>query len=73
LSICMFLQDPLVFVNEQISNDGRSDAEDTKFVYEWRLQQEAALRASKGVGMTDEEVINFVNGCKCQQVRSNRQ
>jgi hypothetical protein len=40
-----------------------------KFVYEWRLQQEAALRASKGVGMTDEQVINFVNGCKCHQDR----
>ncbi|OCK86023.1 putative Uridine/cytidine kinase [Lepidopterella palustris CBS 459.81] len=38
------------------------DAEDTKFVYGWRLEQEAALRASKGVGMTQEQVINFVNG-----------
>ena len=50
-------------------DNGRSDAEDTKFAYEWRLQQEAALRASKGVGMTDEQVINFVNGCKCHQAR----
>jgi len=33
-------------------------------VYEWRLEQEAALRASKGVGMTDQQVVNFVNGCK---------
>ncbi|GAB1744060.1 hypothetical protein NU219Hw_g1095t1 [Hortaea werneckii] len=39
-----------------------SDAEDTQYVYNWRLQQEAALRASKGTGMTDEQVVNFVNG-----------
>ncbi|KZF25404.1 P-loop containing nucleoside triphosphate hydrolase protein [Xylona heveae TC161] len=39
------------------------DATDTRFVYDWRLQQEAALRLSKGVGMTDEEVIKFVDGC----------
>ncbi|KAK4554457.1 hypothetical protein LTR86_008311 [Recurvomyces mirabilis] len=38
------------------------DAEDTQYVYAWRLQQEAALRASKGTGMTDEQVVNFVNG-----------
>ncbi|ORY00662.1 putative Uridine/cytidine kinase [Clohesyomyces aquaticus] len=38
------------------------DAEDTKFVYEWRLEQEAALHASKGTGMTDEQVVSFVNG-----------
>ncbi|GAB7362940.1 hypothetical protein MBLNU230_g3237t1 [Neophaeotheca triangularis] len=38
------------------------DAENTQFVYDWRLQQEAALRAAKGTGMTDEQVINFVNG-----------
>lgn len=38
------------------------------FVYEWRLQQEAALRASKGVGMSDEQVIKFVNGCKLASV-----
>jgi hypothetical protein len=50
-------------------DNGGSDAEDTKFVYDWRLQQEAALRDSKGAGMTDEQVINFVNGCKCHQAR----
>ncbi|KAH7053185.1 P-loop containing nucleoside triphosphate hydrolase protein [Macrophomina phaseolina] len=38
------------------------DAEQTTYVYDWRLQQEAALRASKGTGMTDEQVIHFVNG-----------
>lgn len=40
------------------------DADDTLSVYKWRLQQEAALRASKGNGMTDEQVVDFVNGCK---------
>lgn len=44
------------------NSDNYRDAEDTKFVYGWRLEQEAALRASKGVGMTQEQVINFVNG-----------
>lgn len=43
------------------------DAEQTTYVYDWRLQQEAALRASKGTGMTDEQVIHFVNGCKFAQ------
>lgn len=42
----------------------RSDAEDTQYVYEWRLEQEAALRATKGAGMTDEQVVDFVNGCE---------
>ncbi|KAK8244534.1 putative Uridine/cytidine kinase [Phyllosticta capitalensis] len=38
------------------------DAEDTQYVYDWRMQQERALRADKGTGMTDDQVINFVNG-----------
>lgn len=42
-----------------------SDAEDTLYVYHWREQQEAAMRADKGTGMTQEQVINFVNGCEC--------
>ncbi|MCJ1260327.1 hypothetical protein MMC22_000187 [Lobaria immixta] len=40
------------------------NAEDPRYVYEWRLEQEAALRQVKGTGMTDEQVIDFVNGCK---------
>ncbi|OCL10456.1 P-loop containing nucleoside triphosphate hydrolase protein [Glonium stellatum] len=57
------LQD-LIFVNEALKGYDvlTDDAEDTKFVYDWRLEQEADLRASKGVGMTDEQVISFVNG-----------
>lgn len=42
-----------------------SDAEDTLYVYDWRQQQEAAMRAEKGRGMSVEQVNNFVNGCKC--------
>ncbi|KAL8833004.1 MAG: hypothetical protein Q9170_004583 [Blastenia crenularia] len=39
------------------------DAEDPLYVYDWRLEQEIGLRQVKGSGMTDAEVINFVNGC----------
>ncbi|KAI9709880.1 MAG: hypothetical protein M1812_007588 [Candelaria pacifica] len=38
------------------------DAQDTQYVYRWRLEQEAALRVLKGSGMTDEQVIKFVDG-----------
>ena len=38
------------------------DAEETKYVYEWRLDQEIALRKEKGMGMTDEQVYKFVDG-----------
>lgn len=31
-------------------------------VYQWRLDQEHALRAAVGLGMTDEEVVRFVRG-----------
>ena len=41
-----------------------SDAEDPLYVYAWRLEQEASLRCAKGDGMTDEQVTEFVNGCK---------
>jgi D-glycerate 3-kinase len=37
-------------------------------VYDWRQEQEAALRASKGTGMTDEQVIKFVNGCESNDI-----
>lgn len=37
------------------------DAENTKFVYAWRLQQERALQEIRGTGMTDEEVVSFVD------------
>lgn len=38
------------------------DAEDTLYVYSWRLEQEHKLRMSQGSGMTDDEVKNFVDG-----------
>jgi len=38
------------------------DAEDTEYVYEWRLEQERALRREKGTGMSDEMVRRFVDG-----------
>lgn len=39
------------------------DAEDTSHVYDWRLEQEQCLRAERGgAGMTDEQVLRFVDG-----------
>ena len=38
------------------------DAHDPQYVYKWRLEQEASLRASKGSGMTDHQVRHFVDG-----------
>jgi D-glycerate 3-kinase len=41
------------------------DAEDLSWVYEWRQEQEDAMRRDKGdetVGMSKEEVVKFVDG-----------
>lgn len=38
------------------------DAHNINYVYQWRLQQEHAMIASKGSGMTDEQVGQFVDG-----------
>ncbi len=40
------------------------DAEDLKYVYEWRLEAEFKLREERGVenAMTDEQVGSFVDG-----------
>lgn len=47
-----------------ISNNADDrDAEDINYVYSWRLEAEAQLRANRGKGMTDKQVIEFVNGC----------
>lgn len=40
------------------------DAEDPMFVYKWRAQSEKELHETKGSGMTDKQVVDFVNGCK---------
>ncbi|SPN99674.1 related to ATP-binding protein, putative pantothenate kinase [Cephalotrichum gorgonifer] len=38
------------------------DAEDLAYVYAWRGEQEAALRRERGTGMSEEEVVRFVDG-----------
>ena len=38
------------------------DALEPQYVYNWRLEQEAGLRASRGSGMTDDQVRHFVDG-----------
>ncbi|KAL8788669.1 MAG: hypothetical protein Q9213_001597 [Squamulea squamosa] len=38
------------------------DAEDPRYVYEWRLEQEDQLRRERGSSMTIAEVVNFVDG-----------
>ncbi|KAI0152454.1 P-loop containing nucleoside triphosphate hydrolase protein [Hypoxylon sp. NC0597] len=37
------------------------DAENIEWVYDWRLEQEAALRKQTGTGMTDDQVVKFVD------------
>ncbi|OIW28374.1 P-loop containing nucleoside triphosphate hydrolase protein [Coniochaeta ligniaria NRRL 30616] len=61
----------LLFVNEMLKGYDvitdlfdafiHIDAEDTEYVYEWRLQQERQLREERGVGMSDEQVVRFVD------------
>lgn len=61
----------LVFINDQLNEYDvitdlfdafiHIDAENTEYVYEWRLQQEMQLRRERGTGMTDEQVIKFVD------------
>ena len=63
-SIC-FVNDALKHydqITDQLDALIHLDAADPMFVYAWRLQQEKALRKAKGTGMTDVEVIDFVNG-----------
>ena len=38
------------------------DTADLKLVYQWRLEQEQALRKCRGTGMTDEQLISFIDG-----------
>ena len=62
----------LLFVNEKLEGYCRLwdkldavvwlNAQDINFVYAWRLQQELALKAALGNGMTDEQVKDFVDG-----------
>lgn len=61
----------LAFVNEKLKGYDvvtdlfdafiHIDAENTEYVYDWRLQQEQQLRRQRGTGMTDEQVVKFVD------------
>lgn len=61
----------LLFINEQLKDYDditdrfdafiHIDAQDTEYVYEWRLQQEHQLIRERGMGMTDEQVVKFVD------------
>ncbi|CAK7212543.1 hypothetical protein SBRCBS47491_001501 [Sporothrix bragantina] len=62
----------LLFVNEKLAAYDAAvtnridalihlDAEKTPYVYDWRREQEAALRQARGTGMTDEQVEQFVD------------
>lgn len=61
----------LLFVNEKLREYDvltdafdasiHIDAEDTRWVYDWREQQEGALRRERGVGMSVDEVKRFVD------------
>lgn len=41
------------------------DTVDLRNVYMWRLEQERALRKSRGAGMTDDEVVHFSKSTRC--------
>lgn len=61
----------LLFINDQLKGYDiitdlfdafiHIDAEDIQYVYDWRLQQEQQLRRERGTGMTDEQVVKFVD------------
>ncbi|KAK4158301.1 P-loop containing nucleoside triphosphate hydrolase protein [Chaetomidium leptoderma] len=64
--------DHLLFINEQLRGYDavvnreldafiHIDAEDTEYVYAWRAEQEAQLRRERGGGMTEEQVVKFVD------------
>lgn len=38
------------------------DTANLKLVYQWRLEQEQELRKCRGTGMTDEQLITFIDG-----------
>lgn len=64
--------DSVLFINQKLSDYDEItdqlaafihiDAEDAHYVYKWRLQQEVAMKATKGSGMTAEQVHEFVDG-----------
>ncbi|KAL8691846.1 MAG: hypothetical protein Q9218_003024 [Villophora microphyllina] len=44
-------------VTDQLDALIHLDAEDSQYVYDWRQEQEAALRRDRGSGMTDEQML----------------
>jgi D-glycerate 3-kinase len=62
----------LQYVNEQLERYAQIwdqldalvwlNAQDISFVYKWRLEQEHAMKAAIGQGMTDDQVERFVDG-----------
>lgn len=51
------------FQSQLTDSISSSDAQNLRFVYEWRQEQERTLRAAKGTGMTEAQVNHFVDGC----------
>ncbi|PVH86041.1 D-glycerate 3-kinase [Cadophora sp. DSE1049] len=49
-------------VNETFDAFIHVDAEETEYVYKWRQEQEEALRRERGSGMSEEQVVRFVDG-----------
>ncbi|WBW73350.1 GLYK family kinase of specificity [Schizosaccharomyces osmophilus] len=72
------LEDSLLWVNEQlkryesvfrkIDSLVQLEAQEIKYVYEWRLQQEHTLKTLIHAGMSDEEVKIFVNNYMPQYI-----
>lgn len=52
-----------VYIEAAFHTNWTSDAQNLRFVYEWRQEQERGLRATKGTGMTEDQVNHFVDGC----------
>jgi len=62
----------LLFINsklrdyDQLTNSFHAlvhlDARDISYVYKWRLEQEHALIISRGLGMEDDQVLEFIEG-----------
>lgn len=58
----LFMYNDLIWNNPEISSLGINFAtNDIKNVYNWRLQQEHDTIKASGSGMTDEEVVKFVD------------
>ncbi|CAK7269947.1 hypothetical protein SEPCBS119000_003834 [Sporothrix epigloea] len=61
----LFVNEKLTYYDSALTNRIDAlihlDARKTIYVYEWRREQEAALRRLRGTGMTDEQVGQFVD------------